>query len=70
MERILRRCNFKSVMGDENDLTKLCIVPFYRDIPIEEWHCILVTRQEARALREQVPEELQQRMSKTRQECH
>lgn len=46
IQRILDRCGNKSVIGGEDDLTKLRIVPI--EEPATELNCVLLTKEEAR----------------------
>lgn len=69
VQNVLQRCHFQSVISGERDPMKLCMIPFYRDIPLQEWHCIIVTRQEARSIRKSkdvIPAHIQQHMYKLR----
>ncbi len=50
VQRILDRCKNSSVISGEADPNQLCVIPYFHDIPMEEWHCVIVTQQEARSL--------------------
>lgn len=45
---ILKRWNYKSVISDEKDLNKLCIVHYFRDLQLSSWNSVVLTRVEAR----------------------
>ena len=67
---VLERCHYQSVISGENDPDQLCMVPYYKDIPVEEWHCLIVTRQEARSLyksKDMIPIQLQEQLYHQRQ---
>jgi len=50
VQRILEQCHYKSILSEEANPEKLCIVPYFRDIsPAEEWNCVVLTRGEARS---------------------
>lgn len=58
VERILRQCQFKSVISGETDMRKLCVAPYFRNLPSEpEWNCVIVTRKEAQSLAHMKSEE-------------
>lgn len=67
VQEVLERCQFRSVISGEQDVNLLCLVPFFKDIPPEPWHCLIVTRYEAKAMTRSkniVPEEIQQDLYK------
>ncbi len=48
---VLERCQFRSVMSGETDITELCLVPLFRDVVITEFNCVILTKSEARKYR-------------------
>ncbi len=50
VSQILSRWKNKSVLSGESDVNQLCIIPYFRDVPMSEWNGIVVTRREARRL--------------------
>ena len=76
VRRLLKRWRGRSVLSGVRDSpANLCILPYYRELPPAEWHCVLLTQQEARSLahmREEAaaharfPAWLQQEMEKQR----
>jgi hypothetical protein len=49
VERVLQRCQYRSIISGESDPNILCLVPYFRELPLEDWHCLIMTRYEARA---------------------
>ena len=48
---VLKQWGLASVISGETDAEKLCIFPFFRNVPPQEaWHCVVVSQKEARSL--------------------
>lgn len=45
---VLKIWESKSVLSGEADLAKLCIVRYFKDLPISEWNSVVLTQREAR----------------------
>lgn len=48
VKTVLERCEYKSIISGADDMNILCMVPCFREQPLEEWHCVIMTRYEAR----------------------
>jgi hypothetical protein len=47
---IVKRWTLQSVISGETNINQLCIFPFFSDLPVAPWHCVIVTMREARTL--------------------
>lgn len=50
VKSVMERCSHRSVISGEEDTNQLCVIPYFRDIPLQPWHCIIVTTKEARSI--------------------
>jgi hypothetical protein len=73
VSNILTQWEFKSVISGEKDVNQLCVVSYFKDLPMSEWNSIVLTRREARRfthLKTKVydvfPEVVQEKMDKAR----
>ena len=48
--QIVKHWGLQSVISGEANVNQLCIFPFFADLPIAPWHCVIVTKREARTL--------------------
>jgi hypothetical protein len=72
--KILKHWEFKSALSGEKDLNQLCIVPYFRDLPLSEWNNIVLTRHEARRfshlktrIHDEFPQDVQKRLEQARE---
>jgi len=57
VERIMDRYDHQSAISvdEKADPMELCIVPYFSDIPPQEWHCVVITTSESRHIKRMKP---------------